>query len=115
MFKKYTNIENIKETDINAAHTFSNDKYYLMELFTNKDIEQLKIKPQDLRHDVMSYGNQNYTGKFITNFNTIRYLVLNESENKIYRTCEKSKTVNNIFIINNIFKKINILLFRWKK
>jgi hypothetical protein len=53
--------------------------------------------------------------KFIINFNTIRYLALNESENKIYRTCKKSKTVNNIFIINNIFKKINILLFRWKK
>jgi hypothetical protein len=37
----------------------------------------------------MSYGNQNYTGKFITNFNTIRYFALNQSENKIYRTCEK--------------------------
>jgi hypothetical protein len=99
MFKKYTNIEDIKETDIKAIHTFSNDKYYLMELFTNKDIEQLKIIPQDLRHDVMSYGNQNYIGKFITNFNTIRYLALNESENKIYRTCEKRDKKGNLIDI----------------
>lgn len=99
MFKNYSNIEDIKESDIKAIHTFSNDKYYLMELYTNKEIEALEIKPKDLKHDVMSYGNGNYTGKFITNFNTIRYLALNEKENKIYKTCEKRDKKGNLIDI----------------
>jgi len=89
MYKNYFNIEDLKNTDYKKCHTFIEDKYYLIELYSSKEVEKLEVKPENIRHDVMSYGTDNYIGKFITNYNTIKYLALNEKENKIYRTCER--------------------------
>lgn len=96
MFKKYFNIDELKEGDYKNIHTFSDEKYYLIELYTDKDLEKFGREQINIRHDVMSYGNDNFIGKFITNFNSIKYLALNESENKIYRTCEKRDKKGNL-------------------
>lgn len=100
MYNKYFDIREIKENDYKNFHTFGNNKYYFVELFTNKEIDNLDVKPSShIIHDVMSYGENNYVGKFITNFNSIRYLALNQNENKIYKTCEKRDKSGNLLEI----------------
>ena len=97
MFKKYFNIEELSDSDYKNCHTFANNKYYLVELYSSKEIETLDIKPNsNIRHDVMSYGDDNYMGKFITNYQSIKFLALNKSDNKIYKTCEKRDKKGNI-------------------
>jgi hypothetical protein len=99
MFKKYFNIEELKDSDYKNFHTFANNKYYMVELYSSKEINNLKVDKlpdENIRHDVMSYGDDNYVGKFITNYQTIKFLALNESDNKIYKTCEKRDKKGNI-------------------
>lgn len=61
----------------------------MIELYSSKEIVNIEVKPENIRHDVMSYGLNNIAGKFLTNYNTIKYLALNENKNKVYRTCER--------------------------
>lgn len=89
MYKNYFNIDDLKNTDYKKCHTYNEDKYYLIELYSSKEIVNLEVKPENIRHDVMSYGTDNAVGKFLTNYNTIKYLALNENKNKVYRTCER--------------------------
>jgi hypothetical protein len=96
MFKHYFNIDELKKSDYKNCYKFSEDKYFLVELYSSKEIEKMEVKPQELRHDVMSYGEDNFIGKFITNYNTIKYLALNENLNKIYRTCERRDKKGNL-------------------
>lgn len=95
MFKKYLNIDEFKKSDFKEIHTLGNPKLYMYELFSKKEIENDKNKIE-IRHDVMSYGDKNCIGKFATNFETIRFLALNEKYNKINRFHIKRDKNNNI-------------------
>ena len=96
MYKNYFNIEELKDGDYKQCHTFANNKYYLVELYTNKECAIKNIELNNVRHDIMSYGNNNYAGKFITNYGSIKYLALNEQQNKLYKICERRDIKGNI-------------------
>ena len=72
MYKKYFNIDELNLTDIKKKYIFDK-KYYAFELSYGSKV----------RHDFMSYGIQ--AGKYITNFDTLRYLALNPEKNIIER------------------------------
>ncbi len=86
MYKNYFNIEDLKDEDYKEFHVVVEKKYFLIELYSNAEINNLEVKPREIRHDVMSYGENNCVGRFITNYNSIKYLALNETQNKIKRT-----------------------------
>lgn len=96
MFKHYFNTDDLKKSNYKNFYKFCEDKYFLAELYSSKEIDKMDIKPQEIRHDVMSYGNGNFVGKFITNYNTIKFLALNQNENKIYKTCEQRDKKGNL-------------------
>ena len=88
MYKNYFNIDYLKKDHYKKYHIFDNNKkLYAYELFTKKDIEYKKISNSlkdeltNIRYDVVSYGD--YTGSFITNYNTLKFLALNPDENLI--------------------------------
>ena len=72
MYKNYFNIDELNLTDIKKKYIFEK-KYYIYELAYDSKI----------KHDVMSYGSQG--GKYITNFETLKYLALNPQKNVIER------------------------------
>jgi hypothetical protein len=72
MYKNYFNIDELKLTDIKRKYIFEK-KYYIYELAYDSKV----------KHDVMSYGTQG--GKYITNYETLRYLALDPEKNIIDR------------------------------
>lgn len=73
MYKNYFNIDELDLTDIKKKYIFDK-KYYAFELSYSSKV----------RHDLMSYGTQG--GKYVTNFDTLRYLALNPEKNIIERS-----------------------------
>ena len=85
MYKNYFNIDELILTDIKKKYIFEK-KYYAFELSYNSKV----------RHDLMSYGIQG--GKYVSNFDTLRYLALNPDKNIIDRTIfnKESKQYENV-------------------
>jgi hypothetical protein len=69
MYKNYFNIDDLFLFDIKNKYIFDK-RYYAIELKYSSKV----------RHDVMSYASQG--GKYITNFQSLRYLALNPEKIK---------------------------------
>lgn len=79
MYKNYFNIDELFLSDIKKKYIFDK-RYYAIELKYSSKV----------RHDVMSYSSQG--GKYITNFESLRYLALNPEKNIIERSAYNNKT-----------------------
>lgn len=86
MYKNYFNIDDLNLTDIKKRYIIDK-KYNAIELKFDSTA----------KHDVMSYGT--HGGKYITNFDTLRYLALNPDKNNIERNIFNKQT--------NEYNKIN--------
>jgi hypothetical protein len=78
MYKNYFNIDDLNLSDIKKRYIFEK-KYYAIELKYDTTV----------RHDVMSYGTQG--GKYVINFDTLRYLALNPDKNIVERIVKNKK------------------------
>ena len=81
MYKNYFNIDELFLSDIKKKYIFEK-KYYAIELKYSSKVT----------HDVMSYGVQG--GKYVTNFETLRYLALNPERNIVERNVFNKETNN---------------------
>ncbi len=104
MFKKF-NIGEFKKENFKQIHTWKNTKFYLLEMYSKKESQSKNIDC-NLRHDVMSYGDGNCLGKFITNVDTIRFLALNEDQNKIYRINKKIGQDDRIIEVSQYYETV---------
>ena len=68
--------QNLNKSDIKHEYFFNNKKIKLIELVYNSKTS----------HNVMSYGSDNQTGKFIASLDVLKYLALNSNENNIEKT-----------------------------
>lgn len=106
MYHNYFNIDDLKKNQIKNIHYFDNNKkLYLYELYTNDDIKR-NINYESVRHDVISYGSG--SGKFITNYNTLKFLALNPDKNMIERV-KKEFDDDGIIVSSKSF--FNVLCF----
>jgi len=89
LYNGYKNIKSISQEYIRNEIYFDDNKF-LLELKNNKELNG----KEQIRHDVMSYGNANKIGKYITNYDTLQYLAFTdlnycfvENKTKYYILC----------------------------
>lgn len=96
MYKGYFNIDQLQKSNYKKLHIFDNNtNLFMCELFTNTELKNNNV--ENIKHDIMSYGDSNYIGKFITNFNTLRFLAINPDKNfinKIFNKYNDDKTIS---------------------
>ncbi len=95
MFKKFLTIEGFEKDDFKNIYEWRNTNCYLLELYSKKELRELN-KDCEYVHNVMSYGEGNYIGRFITTPETIKLLALNDKINKLTRENIKKDKKGNI-------------------
>jgi len=81
MFTNFLNIDELKKSQYKDIIYFDNNKkLYVYILYSNKELSE-NDNLKYVRHDLMSYGD-NFS-RVITNYQTLKYLALNQNKNNI--------------------------------